>query len=148
MWLWNFKVGSKMFVLFTECKRIRKPSKRLIEWTEEYDQLFSTKKKAKKKPESFTKVAQFMLANQVGCGSFLVFCNLLYIFGNFLNRLKTITSVAQWRKHLAKVYRNLRCQNKVCQDPCQNYRLLLQKTCLGALLQYIQRRVKRGRCCL
>ncbi|XP_067280448.1 histone-lysine N-methyltransferase, H3 lysine-36 specific isoform X2 [Pseudorasbora parva] len=40
----------------TECKRIRKPSKRLIEWTEEYDQLFSTKKKAKKKPESFTKV--------------------------------------------------------------------------------------------
>ncbi|XP_026051463.1 histone-lysine N-methyltransferase, H3 lysine-36 and H4 lysine-20 specific isoform X2 [Carassius auratus] len=39
----------------TECKRIRKPSKRLIEWTEEYDQLFSTKKKAKKK-ESFTKV--------------------------------------------------------------------------------------------
>uniref|UniRef100_A0A672T304 Histone-lysine N-methyltransferase, H3 lysine-36 specific n=1 Tax=Sinocyclocheilus grahami TaxID=75366 RepID=A0A672T304_SINGR len=43
----------------------KKPSKRLIEWTEEYDQLFSTKKKAKKKPESFTKVAQFMLANQV-----------------------------------------------------------------------------------
>ncbi|XP_051734135.1 histone-lysine N-methyltransferase NSD2 isoform X1 [Ctenopharyngodon idella] len=40
----------------TECKRIRKPSKRLIEWTEEYDQLFSTKKKAKKKPESFNKV--------------------------------------------------------------------------------------------
>uniref|UniRef100_A0A8C1VA02 Histone-lysine N-methyltransferase, H3 lysine-36 specific n=1 Tax=Cyprinus carpio TaxID=7962 RepID=A0A8C1VA02_CYPCA len=40
----------------TECKRIRKPSKRLIEWTEEYDQLCSTKKKAKKKPESFSKV--------------------------------------------------------------------------------------------
>ncbi|XP_051537156.1 histone-lysine N-methyltransferase NSD2-like [Myxocyprinus asiaticus] len=39
-----------------ECKRIRKPSKRLIEWTEEYDQLFSTKKRAKKKPESFSKV--------------------------------------------------------------------------------------------
>ncbi|XP_051534230.1 histone-lysine N-methyltransferase, H3 lysine-36 specific-like [Myxocyprinus asiaticus] len=40
----------------TECKRIRKPSKRLIEWTEEYDQLFSTKKRTKKKPETFSKV--------------------------------------------------------------------------------------------
>ncbi|XP_068072231.1 histone-lysine N-methyltransferase, H3 lysine-36 specific isoform X2 [Danio rerio] len=40
----------------TECKRIRKPSKRLIEWTEEYDQLFSAKKKAKKKPDSVTKI--------------------------------------------------------------------------------------------
>ncbi|TRY57125.1 hypothetical protein DNTS_023999 [Danionella cerebrum] len=40
----------------TERKRIRKPSKRLIEWTEEYDHLFTTKKRAKKKPESFTKV--------------------------------------------------------------------------------------------
>ncbi|KAL0994443.1 hypothetical protein UPYG_G00122350 [Umbra pygmaea] len=29
-------------------KRIRKPSKRLIEWTEEYDQIFSTRKKQKK----------------------------------------------------------------------------------------------------
>ncbi|KAK5917818.1 hypothetical protein CgunFtcFv8_002630 [Champsocephalus gunnari] len=29
-------------------KRIRKPSKRLIEWTEEYDQIFSTRKKIKK----------------------------------------------------------------------------------------------------
>ncbi|KAM6907189.1 uncharacterized protein nsd1b [Xenentodon cancila] len=29
-------------------KRIRKPSKRLIEWTEEYDQIFSTRKKTKK----------------------------------------------------------------------------------------------------
>ncbi|KAA0720361.1 Histone-lysine N-methyltransferase, H3 lysine-36 and H4 lysine-20 specific [Triplophysa tibetana] len=40
----------------TESKRIRKPSKRLIEWTEEYDQFFSTKKRSKKKPESSTKV--------------------------------------------------------------------------------------------
>lgn len=68
-----------MFVLFPECKRIRKPSKRLIEWTEEYDQFFSTKKKAKKKPESFNKVAQFMQAKQVqvGCVHFIAFCNLL-----------------------------------------------------------------------
>ncbi|KAK3524296.1 hypothetical protein QTP70_027035 [Hemibagrus guttatus] len=40
----------------TESKRIRKPSKRLIEWTEEYDQIFSTKKKAKKQPISLQKV--------------------------------------------------------------------------------------------
>lgn len=78
-----------MFVHFTECKRIRKPSKRLIEWTEEYDQLFSTKKKAKKKPESFTKVAKFMLANQVqvGCYPVILYCvirfNILTIFLNF-----------------------------------------------------------------
>ncbi|KAI3373285.1 hypothetical protein L3Q82_006592 [Scortum barcoo] len=32
----------------TAHKRIRKPSKRLIEWTEEYDQIFSTRKKNKK----------------------------------------------------------------------------------------------------
>uniref|UniRef100_A0A671RQ78 Histone-lysine N-methyltransferase, H3 lysine-36 specific n=1 Tax=Sinocyclocheilus anshuiensis TaxID=1608454 RepID=A0A671RQ78_9TELE len=33
-------------------KRLRKPSKRLIECSEEYEQIFSTKKKAKKTPES------------------------------------------------------------------------------------------------
>uniref|UniRef100_A0A8C6NWQ2 Histone-lysine N-methyltransferase, H3 lysine-36 specific n=1 Tax=Nothobranchius furzeri TaxID=105023 RepID=A0A8C6NWQ2_NOTFU len=32
----------------SENKRIRKPSKRLIEWTEEYNQIFPTKKKTKK----------------------------------------------------------------------------------------------------
>ncbi|KAG9265901.1 histone-lysine N-methyltransferase, H3 lysine-36 and H4 lysine-20 specific isoform X2 [Astyanax mexicanus] len=42
----------------TDCKRIRKPSKRLIEWTEEYDQIFSTKKKARKKTETLQKVIQ------------------------------------------------------------------------------------------
>ncbi|KTF86548.1 hypothetical protein cypCar_00038763 [Cyprinus carpio] len=50
------QVSNKALHVVEECKRIRKPSKRLIEWTEEYDQLFSTKKKAKKKPESFSKV--------------------------------------------------------------------------------------------
>uniref|UniRef100_A0A8C7J8F5 [histone H3]-lysine(36) N-dimethyltransferase n=1 Tax=Oncorhynchus kisutch TaxID=8019 RepID=A0A8C7J8F5_ONCKI len=38
-------------------KRIRKPSKRLIEWTEEYDQIFSTRKKQKKALQSLGKVA-------------------------------------------------------------------------------------------
>jgi hypothetical protein len=38
-------------------KRIRKPSKRLIEWTEEYDQIFSTRKKPKKALQSLGKVA-------------------------------------------------------------------------------------------
>lgn len=32
----------------SENKRLRKPSKRLLEWTEEYDQIFSVKKKTKK----------------------------------------------------------------------------------------------------
>ncbi|XP_047462350.1 histone-lysine N-methyltransferase, H3 lysine-36 specific isoform X4 [Mugil cephalus] len=39
-------------------KRIRKPSKRLIEWTEEYDQIFSTRKKTKKPLQSIGKAAQ------------------------------------------------------------------------------------------
>ncbi|XP_039505240.1 histone-lysine N-methyltransferase, H3 lysine-36 specific isoform X2 [Pimephales promelas] len=36
----------------SENKRLRKPSKRLIEWSEEYDQIFYPKKKTKKTPES------------------------------------------------------------------------------------------------
>ncbi|XP_078121806.1 uncharacterized protein nsd1b isoform X2 [Sander vitreus] len=39
-------------------KRIRKPSKRLIEWTEEYDQIFSTRKKTKKPLQSIGKATQ------------------------------------------------------------------------------------------
>ncbi|XP_061595252.1 histone-lysine N-methyltransferase, H3 lysine-36 specific [Cololabis saira] len=39
-------------------KRIRKPSKRLIEWTEEYDQIFSTRKKTKKPLQLIGKVTQ------------------------------------------------------------------------------------------
>ncbi|XP_030649135.1 histone-lysine N-methyltransferase, H3 lysine-36 and H4 lysine-20 specific [Chanos chanos] len=42
----------------SEHKRLRKPSKRLIEWTEEYDKIFSTKKKVKKKLETFAKVGK------------------------------------------------------------------------------------------
>ncbi|XP_023268850.1 uncharacterized protein LOC111659982 [Seriola lalandi dorsalis] len=42
----------------TAHKRIRKPSKRLIEWTEEYDQIFSTRKKTKKPLQSIGKAAQ------------------------------------------------------------------------------------------
>uniref|UniRef100_A0A3B3UUS1 Histone-lysine N-methyltransferase, H3 lysine-36 and H4 lysine-20 specific-like n=1 Tax=Poecilia latipinna TaxID=48699 RepID=A0A3B3UUS1_9TELE len=39
-----------------EHKRIRKPSKRLLEWTEEYNQIFSPKKKPKKSLQLFGKV--------------------------------------------------------------------------------------------
>ncbi|XP_041864427.1 histone-lysine N-methyltransferase, H3 lysine-36 specific isoform X2 [Melanotaenia boesemani] len=39
-------------------KRIRKPSKRLIEWTEEYDQIFSTRKKTKKPLQLIGKATQ------------------------------------------------------------------------------------------
>ncbi|XP_039631121.1 histone-lysine N-methyltransferase, H3 lysine-36 specific-like isoform X2 [Polypterus senegalus] len=40
----------------SESKRLRKPSKRLLEWTEEYDQLFASKKKQKKGSEKCSKV--------------------------------------------------------------------------------------------
>ncbi|XP_035378563.1 histone-lysine N-methyltransferase, H3 lysine-36 specific [Electrophorus electricus] len=36
----------------SESKRLRKPSKRMIEWGEEYEQIFSPKKKLKRTPES------------------------------------------------------------------------------------------------
>ncbi|XP_066572541.1 histone-lysine N-methyltransferase, H3 lysine-36 specific isoform X2 [Amia ocellicauda] len=36
---------------FSESKRLRKPSKRLLEWTEEYDLTSASKKKQKKSPE-------------------------------------------------------------------------------------------------
>ncbi|XP_035382904.1 histone-lysine N-methyltransferase NSD2 [Electrophorus electricus] len=52
-------LGSQEMTSFpTESKRIRKPSKRLIEWTEEYDQIFATKKKIKKKAETLRKVSK------------------------------------------------------------------------------------------
>lgn len=54
-----------------ESKRIRKPSKRLIEWTEEYDYIFATKKKAKKQPESLPKVF---------CLRAVAVCSLLRLF--------------------------------------------------------------------
>uniref|UniRef100_A0A8C1J5L3 Histone-lysine N-methyltransferase, H3 lysine-36 specific n=1 Tax=Cyprinus carpio TaxID=7962 RepID=A0A8C1J5L3_CYPCA len=44
----------------SENKRLRKPSKRLIECSEEYEQIFSTKKKVKKTPESCKTVSCFL----------------------------------------------------------------------------------------
>ncbi|XP_028840188.1 histone-lysine N-methyltransferase, H3 lysine-36 and H4 lysine-20 specific [Denticeps clupeoides] len=48
----------------TEQKRLRKPSKRLLEWTEEYDQIFCTRKRVKKKTESFGKIAQLKVTDE------------------------------------------------------------------------------------
>ncbi|XP_034033776.1 LOW QUALITY PROTEIN: histone-lysine N-methyltransferase, H3 lysine-36 and H4 lysine-20 specific-like [Thalassophryne amazonica] len=42
-------------------KRIRKPSKRLIEWTEEYDQMFSTRKKSKRPLQPIGQVPQSIM---------------------------------------------------------------------------------------
>lgn len=42
----------------TESKRLRKPSKRLLEWNEDYEQIFISKKKAKKTPESSKTVSK------------------------------------------------------------------------------------------
>lgn len=58
-----------------ESKRIRKPSKRLIEWTEEYDYIFATKKKAKKQPESLQKVVM----------GYMFFLNYLLVFLTFFH---------------------------------------------------------------
>ncbi len=53
------KFNAFFIILFLENKRLRKPSKRLIESSEEYEQVFSTKKKAKKTPESCKTVSCF-----------------------------------------------------------------------------------------
>ncbi|KAJ8348446.1 hypothetical protein SKAU_G00270350 [Synaphobranchus kaupii] len=50
--------GKEVSSVHSENKRLRKPSKRLIEWTEEYDHIFSPKKKQKKTPETYGKVSQ------------------------------------------------------------------------------------------
>ena len=52
----NFKKLVFSYICFSVHKRIRKPSKRLIEWTEEYDQIFSTRKKNKKPLQLIGKV--------------------------------------------------------------------------------------------
>lgn len=46
---------SLLSVVNAEKKRLRKPSKRLLEYAEEYDHIFASKKK-KKNQESFQKV--------------------------------------------------------------------------------------------
>ncbi|XP_010770333.1 microtubule-associated protein futsch-like isoform X7 [Notothenia coriiceps] len=50
-------------------KRIRKPSKRLIEWTEEYDQIFSTRKKIKKPLQLIGKETQPVMSEHPGSDS-------------------------------------------------------------------------------
>lgn len=44
------------FLVHSERKRLRKPSKRLLEYAEEYDHLFAPKKKSKKVQEQLQKV--------------------------------------------------------------------------------------------
>ncbi|XP_048853636.1 histone-lysine N-methyltransferase, H3 lysine-36 specific isoform X1 [Brienomyrus brachyistius] len=50
--------GKEVSSAHLQNKRQRKPSKRLIEWTEEYDQIFATKKKPKKTLEASKKVSE------------------------------------------------------------------------------------------
>ncbi|XP_046714681.1 histone-lysine N-methyltransferase, H3 lysine-36 specific [Silurus meridionalis] len=49
----------------SESKRLRKPSKRLIEWSEDYEQISTTKKKTRKTPESY-KAASLINNTNVG----------------------------------------------------------------------------------
>lgn len=46
------------FSVHSERKRLRKPSKRLLEYAEEYDHLFAPKKKSKKGQEQAQKVGE------------------------------------------------------------------------------------------
>ncbi|XP_061103895.1 histone-lysine N-methyltransferase, H3 lysine-36 specific [Conger conger] len=50
--------GKEVSPVHSETKRLRKPSKRLIEWTEEYDHLFSLRKKPRKTPAASGKGSQ------------------------------------------------------------------------------------------
>lgn len=55
------------FLAHSERKRLRKPSKRLLEYAEEYDHLFAPKKKSKKSQEQLQKVGEGQCAL---CGYF------------------------------------------------------------------------------
>ncbi|KAK3526082.1 hypothetical protein QTP70_014657 [Hemibagrus guttatus] len=46
-----------------ENKRLRKPSKRLLEWSEEYEQIFTSKKKTQKAPESYRTASSIIKTN-------------------------------------------------------------------------------------
>ncbi|KAG5843239.1 hypothetical protein ANANG_G00148630 [Anguilla anguilla] len=50
--------GREVSSVHSENKRLRKPSRRLIEWTEEYDQIFSLIKKPKQSPAASGKVSR------------------------------------------------------------------------------------------
>lgn len=60
---------------FSAHKRIRKPSKRLIEWTEEYDQIFSTRKKTKKPLQSNGKVK--IIQSKLCCNFIITYCDII-----------------------------------------------------------------------
>lgn len=50
----------RVFIVYCSSahKRVRKPSKRLIEWSEEYEQIFSTRKKTKRPLQMIGKVKE------------------------------------------------------------------------------------------
>lgn len=48
----------RVFYCSSAHKRVRKPSKRLIEWSEEYEQIFSTRKKTKRPLQMIGKVKE------------------------------------------------------------------------------------------
>lgn len=63
------------YISFSAHKRIRKPSKRLIEWTEEYDQIFCTRKKNKKPLHLIGKVK--IIQSKICC-NFIIICCYIY----------------------------------------------------------------------
>lgn len=57
----NTELIPLLLVVRSEKKRLRKPSKWLLEYTEEYDQIFAPKKKQKKVQEQVHKVCSTFL---------------------------------------------------------------------------------------
>ena len=67
----------------SEKKRLRKPSKWLLEYTEEYDQIFAPKKKQKKVQEQVHKV--YSNISTTFHQSFLGFCNFAFSIKFYLH---------------------------------------------------------------
>uniref|UniRef100_A0AAY4BUB4 Histone-lysine N-methyltransferase, H3 lysine-36 specific n=1 Tax=Denticeps clupeoides TaxID=299321 RepID=A0AAY4BUB4_9TELE len=92
-------------------KRLRKPSKRLLEWTEEYEQIFSTKKKAKKAQEPIKAVT--------------------YLFGTFPYELSTSFNGTNLKRQMGEaVWHFVFCHSQICEKPGEL--LLCEGQCCGA----------------
>lgn len=81
------------FLAHSERKRLRKPSKRLLEYAEEYDQLFAPKKKSKKGQEQLQKVGEGQCAL---CGYFFRALVCVYLCSWWLSVLAVCSANAGW----------------------------------------------------
>uniref|UniRef100_A0A8C6MC56 Histone-lysine N-methyltransferase, H3 lysine-36 specific n=1 Tax=Nothobranchius furzeri TaxID=105023 RepID=A0A8C6MC56_NOTFU len=117
----------------SENKRIRKPSKRLIEWTEEYNQIFPTKKKTKKPLQLIgkVKIIQSMLCSNF---SILSFCRLDQSFSSMKDNLSLCDdTLSPTRKIIGDRGGPASMKENVCQICEKTGELLLcEGQCCGA----------------